>query len=298
MPSKIIYSFLILLSPLFSSAQPSIVKSYRFDNGFTIKVDDEITLGNPTKGNEYLHIFKYQGVWGTRETFSKTDEKHYKIERLLKYGEGKYITLHAYIKINSDKYVIDVVKAIENQEILVEEKYREGLFYEFELSDLSIKDGKVFYEQIIDLGHQYDKNAIYNAAKQTFIKVFKDAQEVIQYENIAEGEIIGKGFSKSYFKFIGGLPQGYKIWFLCKISAKDGKYRIQLYDQTAYLYYDLQDHFFDIYDQINNYKNGTKSKKRHAKEFLTSLHIENTSLINSIIITMQETIQENQNDDW
>ena len=57
-----------------------------------------------------------------------------------------------------------------------------------------IKDGKIVYEKIID-SINLNKDALFAASKKWIANNYKSAEAVIQSEDKATGQIIGKGMS-------------------------------------------------------------------------------------------------------
>lgn len=288
---------LFIITPLSCFGQVAQMKSYQFDNGYQIKQGDFIKLGKPKDGDNYTYIFHEKTFAGKREYLNFKVFDSFKIQKLLRF-EHEPPVVHAIILNDDEKFSIDLVKAIESRELLIEEKYVHGLNYQFNVDDITLKNGLPYYERVVDLDIPADKNSLYRAAKQTFIKVFKDANEVLQYQNQDEGELIGKGFSLSSFLDELGFPQSYKMWFLCKISVKEGRYRIQVYEYDVKLIRGIEEYSHSIVQQLDNYSNGSKTKSRVAKRFLESFHIENNSFIKAIEDNMKQSLYEVKDDEW
>lgn len=89
------------------------------------------------------------------------------------------------------------------------------------------KDGKAFYE-VIDSAAMGSKQEIYHKARTWMAEAFKDAKEVIQLDDKENGELIGKGNFAWSTTF---TP--YRCRFTIKISARENKYRVQVYDMIV-----------------------------------------------------------------
>lgn len=90
------------------------------------------------------------------------------------------------------------------------------------------------YEDIVEAPN-HTKAEIYAACKLAMITMFKDAKQVIQDENREDGSIIGKGYyTVSHSDHGRKIPKDatteYTVWFIIKLSVKDGKYRVQMSD--------------------------------------------------------------------
>ncbi len=90
------------------------------------------------------------------------------------------------------------------------------------------KDGRYAYEEVV-IVDSIKKDDIYVAAKRWMVDNFKSVKDAIQLDDTEAGMVIGKGF----FTFEkSSMMTNYEYWirFSLEISAKDGKYRIRVYD--------------------------------------------------------------------
>ncbi len=90
------------------------------------------------------------------------------------------------------------------------------------------KDGKIFYEQIVDVPNMA-KEKLFKNAKMWYVESFKDSKSVIQNENLNDGNITGKGNTQ----FTCGksfTPVAETAYFTIAIDIKDNKYRLRIYD--------------------------------------------------------------------
>lgn len=93
---------------------------------------------------------------------------------------------------------------------------------------LPMKDGKVVYE-VIDSSLSKPKNEIYSAATIWMANAFASAKDVNQVSDKETGEILGKGNFKFHFHFFVSNYED-RCNFSIRISCRDNKYRIQIYD--------------------------------------------------------------------
>jgi hypothetical protein len=85
---------------------------------------------------------------------------------------------------------------------------------------LPMQDGKVFYEKVYqDSGAT--KEQLYLQANEVFLRTFPDTKSVIQQQDKEAGIIAGKG----YFPLRHTL-----IRCTIRISTKDGKYKVEMFD--------------------------------------------------------------------
>jgi uncharacterized protein with TBP-like fold DUF4468 len=91
-----------------------------------------------------------------------------------------------------------------------------------------MKEGRMFYEAI-DSSFKKSKTEVYKSAKLWFTDAFKDSKSVLQMDDKDLGELIGKGTFK-YPVTSQGFTAEFWCQFTAKISCRDDKYRIQIYD--------------------------------------------------------------------
>lgn len=90
--------------------------------------------------------------------------------------------------------------------------------------DLPIKDGHVFYENIVDVDSVL-KDQLFERARMWAVDVFNNAKSVLQIADKETGQLSGKG--------IFNLQTNYRpVDFTFNIQFKDHKYRVQFYDFT------------------------------------------------------------------
>ena len=98
---------------------------------------------------------------------------------------------------------------------------------------LPFKDGKIFYEEIVQVDTSYHKDLIFNSVSQWFAETFKDSKSVIQLSDRENGKIIGKGDYSFFIKstsLLGKMNSNVIVGFTLTADTKDSKYRIQIYD--------------------------------------------------------------------
>lgn len=99
-------------------------------------------------------------------------------------------------------------------------------------SQLPVKDGKVVYE-LIDSSLLMTKNVIFDNAKLAVVELFVDANSVIQIDDKAKGEIVGKGRTKfTYRMLMTEIPNTAN--YTITISSRENKVRIKIYDIVVY----------------------------------------------------------------
>lgn len=87
-----------------------------------------------------------------------------------------------------------------------------------------LKGNVVYYEEVVS--QDGTKDELYIKAKSALVDMFKSSNKVIQMEDKEAGILIGKGF----FKISFGVMSNYDVFFTLKIQAKDGRYKIDMYD--------------------------------------------------------------------
>lgn len=94
-------------------------------------------------------------------------------------------------------------------------------------------DGRYEYQEIVNLNPEFTQEALYRNAKIYFVESYKSAKDVIQYDEKAEGKIIGKGFfavSDVWDAFIAATTYNWDVNYTTEITCKNGKYRYRFYN--------------------------------------------------------------------
>jgi hypothetical protein len=97
------------------------------------------------------------------------------------------------------------------------------------------KEGKIIYERIVELP-ETPKDILFQGAKLWFVETFKDSRAVIKSEDKEAGEILGTGRSRFFYDRTGGYPGEKNYVFNIRVTIKDNKYRIQIYDIVEDVY--------------------------------------------------------------
>lgn len=99
--------------------------------------------------------------------------------------------------------------------------------------DYPIEDGRIVYELIVK-NENASKEDLFAASKRFIANTFTSASAVIQVEDAATGEIIGKGRSAFTIPTKGMFGYGYNYKFTIQLNSKDGRGRIRIYDISDY----------------------------------------------------------------
>lgn len=145
-----------------------------------------------------------------------------------------------------------------------------------------------------------NQQTIYNASREWFVDNMKSSKHVIQLDNPTEGIIIAKyNIEFPVNHFVWHPLSGY-INITIKIQAKDGRYRIQMYDfiHEAGPKSGESWNVGMIYTEKPEFIKGSKAKvyNEMQKRALPLIKLETESTIKSI----QEKINsyKSDNDDW
>lgn len=93
-------------------------------------------------------------------------------------------------------------------------------------NNFPISDGKVVYQEVVNLTTPITDSEIYKKARLWMVDTFYSSKDVLQVEDKENATLIAKGFLNIAHND-GVLG---KDWFTLKIEAKDGKYRYTIYD--------------------------------------------------------------------
>ena len=161
--------------------------------------------------------------------------------------------------------------------------------------DIPMKDGKIFYEGIVETPN-LTKVDLYNNAKQWFVDYFKSSKDVIQNEDKDQGRIVGKGII-----FISRKDNGskgdYNDEITIQVDVKDGKYRYRIYNMTiirevSYNALTGQNPYIQFFaeDLINKLYNNRKLflSKSQCRIVLQSMDVETNATIASLEKAMKK----------
>jgi|GEM_PF-3361123 len=90
------------------------------------------------------------------------------------------------------------------------------------------KDGSVFYERI-DSSFKKQKDDVYKSAKIWFAETFRNSNSVLKMDDKELGELVGKGTTIIEFQY-GNSELKYWSRFTIKLSCRNNKFRVQIYD--------------------------------------------------------------------
>jgi hypothetical protein len=142
---------------------------------------------------------------------------------------------------------------------------------------LPLKNDYVTYSGVVEVD-SIDKKDLHKRAKKWFVNNYKSANDVIQLEDIENGEIIGKGyFTISYY------TRDPRISHTISIFVKDGRYK---YVITDFSYSDNQNEKFPI----ENFPKSWGGKKK--------LYLKIHEEVNSIITSIEKFIKTKPVEDW
>lgn len=240
--------FFLLVSINVFSQQVSSLGKYRCSNSWEINKKTIIKLGKASNQGGYLSIytspFKSKKIRLSKE-IKDVNVDVISIERYVwDFGDN---IVFAKIKIDEEKYYIDIEGAIKKDEIVLPNGYEKGervsrdnqgkieldrLTIELMLDSIEIKDDEVFYDKVIFL-EGLSKDEIFNRVKPWIIKNFMDSKAVLEINDKQNGFLAGKGtYRYESSSFLRGAFEGF-IYFRFNIAIKDEKLRIQLNNFTC-----------------------------------------------------------------
>ena len=102
-----------------------------------------------------------------------------------------------------------------------------------ELKIFPNENGFVTYSDVVYLDSSYSRKLLFENAERWFVDQYRSAQDVIQYKNIDQGEMIGKGIIQSNWKYGGNLMSTQvTVYHTVKLYFKDGRYKYSFSDFT------------------------------------------------------------------
>jgi len=160
------------------------------------------------------------------------------------------------------------------------------------IPELPVKDGAIFYEEIVSLGTTAKKEVLYFRARKWFANYYKKATQVLQMDDKDQGKLIGKG-GYSYSFISGLLAYHIDLKYTLNLTVKDGKYRYQIYDfhstDTVNSVFASSGDKPYVYDQdlSTEYLNdGKSSSKKYLSKLFTQFALEINTTISSLKAAM------------
>jgi hypothetical protein len=101
---------------------------------------------------------------------------------------------------------------------------------------IPVVDSQYEYTEVVPLDTTYTKAILYMNAKLFFAEIFKNASDVLQYDDKEGGKVIGKGSfelegSQSFLKTYN--TERRNVNFTIEISCKGGRYKYRIYHITS-----------------------------------------------------------------
>lgn len=103
-------------------------------------------------------------------------------------------------------------------------------------SSLPKVDGQYEWTEVVQVDSSLKKDDLYRNAKMFFANEFKSAKDVLQYDDRAEGKVIGKGnfhIEDLQNTFLVIFTDKRDVNFTIEIFCKDGKYKYRIYGINA-----------------------------------------------------------------
>lgn len=88
-------------------------------------------------------------------------------------------------------------------------------------------DGKLVFQEVVPAEH--DQAKLYLLSKMFFTKVFKSADDVVQFDDKETATVIGKGFSDITIQSMG-YPVTTRMFYTITVQCKDKRYRYEISD--------------------------------------------------------------------
>jgi hypothetical protein len=142
---------------------------------------------------------------------------------------------------------------------------------------LPVKDGKVFYEEVVQLDSAYTKGKLFAAANQWALESFNNYKYVLQQSDKENGRITLKTNFDVTCKgpILSDITEN--VSFLINIDVKDGKYRAQLYG------------FDNINSQYALYQKQSAGARKWRACFIATTDANLQSILHSIKLAMEKS---------
>lgn len=157
---------------------------------------------------------------------------------------------------------------------------------------LPLADNKVSYSDVIVVDN-INRDELLRRAKKWIVDSYKSANDVIQYEDIGEGEIIGKGHFETTWQ--ATFMHTYKVNVLhtVKIQAKDGRYRYEITNLKVKFHIpaDRLGPGTDVEEPVEEFN---KKREKNVVKFASNID----SGVKSIIESLNSSIKKPSKNDW
>ena len=103
---------------------------------------------------------------------------------------------------------------------------------EASLASIPVVDSQYEYSEVVVLDTLYNRNLLYRNAKLFFAELFKNPNEILQYDDKEEGKLIGKGSfqvagSQTFLKTYS--TESRNVNFTIEIFCKNGRYKYRIH---------------------------------------------------------------------
>jgi hypothetical protein len=99
-------------------------------------------------------------------------------------------------------------------------------------STLPLVDSQYVFSEVVQLDSSYNREVLYKNAKLFFAHIFKTAQDVLQYDDHAEGKLIGKGsfqFSDKQCFLAKCTSETRTTNYTLEITCRDGRFKYRIF---------------------------------------------------------------------
>jgi hypothetical protein len=98
------------------------------------------------------------------------------------------------------------------------------------LPNLPIKNGAIYYEQVVELGPVKSKEDLFWGAMEWIGTFYPDAKVTIKLDDKGEGKLLGKSLKDKYESKMGEYPLTVYTSFTLDLDIKDGRYWYRFYN--------------------------------------------------------------------
>lgn len=150
-----------------------------------------------------------------------------------------------------------------------------------------LKDNVIFYEVIDSTLKGVSKEQLYMRAKTWVIRTFNYPRAVTEMDDRENGIIMGKGAFDYVTPMVQMSIQRGTIKFTFRITVKDNKYRIQVFDLTR----ESNSTVSEWYQE-----NKTKTKRRYIIKQFEAINDKIKSIIDDFLLSIRDNSKANKDD--
>lgn len=161
------------------------------------------------------------------------------------------------------------------------------------LGILPTEGGRVTYTEVVEV-ETATKDQLYRILRRWFAAAYRDSKNVIEIEDVENGEIFGKGNTKAVWMVTFYAEQPLTVWHSIHCEVREGRYKYTITDFI--IEYDLAG---DQYGPTKHVRENIESWLQKRPNNLMKIYPQIDADMQSMIAKMKEAVKEPAaEEDW